>query len=358
MPNNKNNLNNGGHLEFEEKVADLDSQMNELRRLSSIKGIDYSAEIRRLQRQQVTELKRIYSNLTAWQTVQVARHPNRPLLSDYLSLMVKDFRELHGDKCFGDDRAIVTGFGQIGRERVLIVGQNKGKTTKQKIACNFGSPNPEGYRKAIAKMKLAEKFSIPIVTLIDTPGAYPGIGAEERGQAQAIAFNLHKMSRLKVPVICIVIGEGGSGGALGIGVGDRLAILEFAYYSVISPEGCAAILWRDGSQAPKAAEALKLTSKDLHKLGLVDSVISEPLGGAHRNLHDTVYNVERYIVKTLRDLKRTKLDNLLDNRYKKLRSIGISAKEKLHRKTQAGKERVKEALEDIPSKRKPIPAKI
>jgi acetyl-CoA carboxylase carboxyl transferase subunit alpha len=358
MSNNNNTLGNGGHLEFEEKVADHDRQMNELRKLGSIKGIDYSTEIRQLQRQQVTELKRIYSNLTAWQTVQVARHPNRPVLSDYLSLMVKDFRELHGDRCFGDDRAIVTGFGHIGRERVLVVGQNKGKTTKQKIACNFGSPNPEGYRKAMAKMKFAEKFGIPIVTLIDTPGAYPGIGAEERGQAQAIAVNLHQMSLLKVPIICIVIGEGGSGGALGIGVGDRLAMLEFAYYSVISPEGCAAILWRDGSQAPKAAEALKLTSKDLYKLGLVDTVINEPLGGAHRNVHDTVYNVERYIVKTLRDLKRTKLDNLLDNRYKKLRSIGVSPAEKLRRKTQAGKERVKDAMEGISTKRKRIPAKV
>jgi len=358
MTDNKSTINNGGHLEFEEKVADLDSQTNELRRLGSIKGIDYSTEIRRLQRQQIVELKRIYSNLTAWQTVQVARHPNRPLLSDYLSLMVKDFRELHGDRCFGDDRAIITGLGHIGRERVLIVGQNKGKTTKQKIACNFGSPNPEGYRKALAKMKFAEKFGIPIVTLIDTPGAYPGIGAEERGQAQAIAVNLYQMSRLKVPIICIVIGEGGSGGALGIGVGDRLAILEFAYYSVISPEGCAAILWRDGSQAQKAAEALKLTSKDLYKLGLVDSVIPEPLGGAHRNVHDTVYNVERYIVKTLRDLKRTKLENLLENRYKKLRSIGVSPTEQLRRKTQAGKERVKEALESISSKRKRIPSKV
>ena len=358
MPDNNNSLSNGGHLEFEEKVADIDSQMNELRRLSSIKGIDYSTEIRRLQRQQVTELKRIYSNLTAWQTVQVARHPNRPVLCDYLNLMVKDFRELHGDRCFGDDRAIVTGFGQIGRERVLVVGQNKGKNTKQKVACNFGCPNPEGYRKALTKMKFAEKFGIPVVTLIDTPGAYPGIGAEERGQAQAIAVNLIEMSRLRVPIICIVIGEGGSGGALGIGVGDRLAILEFAYYSVISPEGCAAILWRDGSQAPKAAEALKLTSKDLYKLGLVDAVISEPLGGAHRNLHDTVYNVEKYIVKTLRDLKRTKLDNLLDNRYKKLRSIGVSPAEKLRRKTLAGKERVKAALEAIPTKRKRVPAKV
>jgi len=357
MPDNKS-LSNGDHLEFEEKVAHLDRQMKELRKLSSTKGIDYSAEIRKLQRQQVDELKTIYSNLTAWQTVQVARHPNRPLLSDYLNLMVKDFRELHGDRCFGDDRALVTGLGQIGREKVLVVGQNKGKTTKQKIACNFGCPNPEGYRKALAKMKFAEKFGIPIVTLIDTPGAYPGIGAEERGQAQAIAVNLNQMPRLRVPIICIVIGEGGSGGALGIGVGDRLAMLEFAYYSVISPEGCAAILWRDGSQAPKAAEALKLTSKDLHKLGLVDAVIPEPLGGAHRNLHDTVYNVEKYIVKTLRDLKRTKIDNLLENRYSKLRAIGSSPTEKLRRKTQAGKERIKAALQAIPTKPKRVTAKV
>jgi len=356
MPNNYNNISNGDHLEFEEKVADLERQMNELRRLSSIKGIDYSAEIRRLQRQQVAELKRTYSNLTAWQTVQVARHPKRPLLTDYLDLMVKDFRELHGDRCFGDDRAIVTGFGHIGREKVLIVGQNKGRNTKQKIACNFGCSNPEGYRKAIVKMKFAEKYNIPIITLIDTPGAYPGIGAEERGQAQAIAVNLMEMSRLKVPIICICIGEGGSGGALGVGVGDRLAMLEFAYYSVISPEGCAAILWRDGSQAADAAEALKLTSKDLLKLELVDAIIPEPLGGAHRNVHDTVYNVEKYIVKTLAALKRTKVDNLLENRYKKLRSIGISPAERLRRKTQAGRERIRAALEAIP--KKPIPAKL
>jgi acetyl-CoA carboxylase carboxyl transferase subunit alpha len=357
MPNN-NNSSNGEHLEFEDKIAHLDCQMNELRKLSSTKGIDYSSEIRRLQQQQIAELKLIYSNLNAWQTVQVARHPNRPLLSDYLNLMVKDFRELHGDRCFGDDRAIVTGLGQIGREKVLIVGQNKGKTTKQKITCNFGCPNPEGYRKAMAKMKLAEKFGIPIVTLIDTPGAYPGIGAEERGQAQAIAFNLNQMSRLKVPVICIVIGEGGSGGALGIGVGDRLAMLEFAYYSVISPEGCAAILWRDGSQAPQAAEALKLTSKDLYKLGLVDAVITEPLGGAHRNMHDTVYNVEKYIVKTLRELKRIKIDNLLENRYNRLRAIGSSPTEKLRRKTQAGRERIKAAMKAIQTKPKKVTAKI
>lgn len=325
MPDNNNRISVGEHLDFEQRVADLDRQMNELRKLNSIKGIDYSTEIRRLQREQVAELKRVYSNLTAWQIVQVARHPKRPLLIDYLDLMVKDFRELHGDRCFGDDRAIITGTGQIARNKVLIVGQNKGKTTKEKVACNFGCPNPEGYRKAIAKMKFAEKFNIPVVTLIDTPGAYPGVGAEQRGQAQAIAVNLTEMSRLRVPVICICIGEGGSGGALGIGVGDRMAMLEFAYYSVISPEGCAAILWRDGSQAADAAHALKLTSKDLYKMGLIDAIIAEPLGGAHRNIHDTVYNVERYIAKTLADLKRTKIENLLENRYKKWRSVGTNS---------------------------------
>ena len=353
-----NRISDGDHLEFEGKVADLDRQMNELRRLSSIKGIDYSAEIRRLHREQVAELKRIYSSLSAWQTVQVARHSKRPLLDDYLNLMVKDFRELHGDRCFGDDRAIVTGFGQIGREKVLVVGQNKGRTTKQKVTCNFGCPNPEGYRKAITKMKFAEKFGIPVVTLIDTPGAYPGIGAEERGQAQAIAVNLTEMSRLKVPIICVCIGEGGSGGALGIGVGDRLAMLEFAYYSVISPEGCAAILWRDGSQAPDAAEALKLTSKDLYKLGLVDAIIDEPLGGAHRSVHDTIYNVEQYIIKTLRDLKRTKIDNLLESRYKKLRSTGNNLVNNCNGKARKTKGRIKTAAKTVPGKSRPVPAKV
>jgi acetyl-CoA carboxylase carboxyl transferase subunit alpha len=313
------------YLAFEETIVDIDRQTAELTRLSSVKGIDYSAEIRKLQHEQVGQFNRIYSNLTAWQTVQVARHPKRPLLGDYLALMVKDFRQLHGDRCFGDDAAIVCGLGYIGREKVLIVGQNKGRDTKEKIRCNFGCSNPEGYRKALAKMKFAEKFDIPVVTLIDTPGAYPGIGAEERGQAQAIAVNLMEMSRLRVPIICIVIGEGGSGGALGIGVGDRLAILEYAYYSVISPEGCAAILWRDGSKAAEAAEALKLTSRELLRLGLADAIIAEPLGGAHRNIHDTVYNVEQYIIKTLRELKRTRLENLLENRYKKLRAIGSAA---------------------------------
>lgn len=349
MVDTNTKIGDGDYLEFEARVADLDRQTYELRRLSSIKGIDYAAEIRRLQQEQVAELKRVYSKLTAWQTVQVARHPKRPLLTDYINRMVKDFRELHGDRCFGDDRAIITGLGQIGREKVLIIGQNKGRNTKEKIACNFGCPNPEGYRKALAKMKFAQKFNMPVITLIDTPGAYPGIGAEERGQAQAIAANLLEMSRLTVPIICIVIGEGGSGGALGIGVGDRLAMLEFAYYSVISPEGCAAILWRDGSQAADAAETLRLTSKDLHDLGLVDAVIPEPLGGAHRNVHDTVYNVEKYITKTLAELKQMKIDDLLQARYAKLRSIGASAAEILRRKTAPAAERVKAAIEAIPA---------
>ena len=358
MAEKNDKIGDGDYLDFEDKVADLDRQMNELRKLTSTTGIGYSAEIRNLQREQVAELKRTYSNLNAWQTVQVSRHPKRPLLSDYLDLMVKDFRELHGDRCFGDDRAMVAGLGQIGRERVLVVGQNKGRSTKEKIVCNFGCPNPEGYRKAIAKMKFAEKYRIPVVTLIDTPGAYPGVGAEERGQAQAIAVNLLEMSRLKVPIICICIGEGGSGGALGIGVGDRLAMLEFSYYSVISPEGCAAILWRDGSQAPDAAESLKLTSSDLCKLGLMDAVIPEPLGGAHRNVHDTVYNVEKYIVRTLRDLKRIKVENLLENRYKKLRSIGKISTAVLSLKTQTTAGRIKAAIKAIPAKPKTETAKV
>jgi acetyl-CoA carboxylase carboxyl transferase subunit alpha len=357
MPDN-NNLSSIDHLDFEDRVAELDCQMTELRKLSSVKGIDYSAEIRQLQKQQVAELKHVYSRLSAWQTVQVARHPKRPLACDYLELMVKDFKELHGDRCFGDDHALVTGLGHIGRERVLVVAQNKGRNTKQKIECNFGCPNPEGYRKALLKMKFAEKFNIPIITLIDTPGAYPGVGAEERGQAQAIAVNLMEMSRLKVPIICILIGEGGSGGALGIGVGDRLAILEFAYYSVISPEGCAGILWRDGSQAPLAAEALKLTSKDLYKLGLVDEIIEEPLGGAHRNVHDTICSVEKYIVKALRELKRLKIDTLLENRYHKLRSLGSISTEQLSSRPLFSRERIKTVIQSIKSKSTKVHAKV
>jgi acetyl-CoA carboxylase carboxyl transferase subunit alpha len=323
----------GSYLDFEQRVVELEQQVEELRKLSMRKGIDYSVEMRRVEKERIAALKQTYSSLTAWQTVQVARHPQRPILTDYLSLMVREFRELHGDRCFGDDRAIVVGIGQIARSKVLVVGQNKGRATKEKIACNFGCPNPEGYRKALAKMKFAEKFGLPIVTLIDTPGAYPGIGAEECGQAQAIAVNLREMSRLKVPIVSICIGEGGSGGALGIAVGDRLAMLEFAYYSVISPEGCAAILWRDGSQAPDAAQALKLTSKDLFKLGLIDAVIPEPVGGAHRNVHDTVYNVESYIARALTELCRMTTKELLESRYRKWRSVGAGCTSRAQRES-------------------------
>ncbi|MHC4906945.1 MAG: acetyl-CoA carboxylase carboxyltransferase subunit alpha [Planctomycetota bacterium] len=266
------------YLPFEEEVAAIDQQIEDLKkqdRSNSLQGQN-AQQIRTLQVRQTDLLKQIYSNLTPWQTVQVARHPQRPILGDYLSLMFKDLHEMHGDRCFGDDPAIVTALGQIGHQKVMVIGQNKGKDINEKVACNFGCPNPEGYRKALAKMKFAEKYNIPIVALIDTPGAYPGIGAEERGQAQAIAVNLMEMSRLRTPVVCVIIGEGGSGGALGIGIGDKVAILEHSYYSVISPEGCAAILWHDGTQAPVAAEALKLTGRDLFKLNLVeDKLVSD-----------------------------------------------------------------------------------
>ncbi len=311
------------YLPFEQEIAKLDESILDLTNKKAS-----PSKIRKLQKEQTELLQQVYSSLSPLQTVQVARHPQRPLFSDYLRLIVKDARELHGDRCFGDDKAIRTFLGQIGREKVMVIGQDKGREIKEKIACNFGCPNPEGYRKALVKMKLAEKFGLPIVTFIDTPGAYPGIGAEERGQAQAIAVNLMEMSRLKVPILSIVIGEGGSGGALGIGVGDKMAILEFAYYSVISPEGCAAILWRDGTQTEPAAKALKLTGKELKKLDLVDEVIREPLGAAHRNLHDTVHNVEQFIIKTLGQLKRQKIENLLDKRYTRLRSIGSAFQRK------------------------------
>jgi acetyl-CoA carboxylase carboxyl transferase subunit alpha len=263
------------------------------------------------------------SDLTPWQIVQIARHPQRPTLNDYLNLMFNNVRQLHGDRCFGDDRAIVAALGRISWKKAMIIGHNKGKDTKEKIACNFGCAHPEGYRKALAKMKLAEKFGLPIITLIDTPGAHPGIGAEERGQASAIAINLKEMSRLRVPIICIVIGEGGSGGALGIGVGDKVAMLQYSYYSVISPEGGAAILLETGSRAEEMANALKLTAKNALGLGLIDHVIEEPLGGAHTNIHDAIYNVKKYIVKTMDELKEIPIKELMDRRYKKIRNFGL-----------------------------------
>ncbi len=280
-------------------------------------------ELRQLRRDLAEQTRQIYSNLTPWQTVQVARHKDRPYTSDYLALAFEEFVELHGDRRYGDDRAIRTGFARLDRYKVLVVGHQKGRTYKERSACYFGCAHPEGYRKAISKMKLAEKYGLPVICLIDTPGAYPGIGAEERGQSQAIAENMFEMSRLKTPIICIVIGEGGSGGALGIGVGDRVAVLEFSYYSVISPEGCAGILWKSHQHAERAANALRFTSQDLMRLGVVDHVIPEPLGGAHRDHHQMAMRLKQYLVRSLRDLVALPTDKLLDGRYEKFRRMGV-----------------------------------
>ncbi len=312
-------------LEFEKPILSLERQINELVTVQETKGADYATEINGLRQNLTALLKKTYQNLTAWETVQVARHPARPQTRDYIDMIVKDFDEVHGDRTFGDDKTIVTGMGRIGGHKVMVVGHHKGRDTKEKIACNFGCAHPEGYRKALAKMEFAEKFGLPIVTFIDTPGAYPGIGSEERGVAEAIAVNLREMSRLKTPIVCIVIGEGGSGGALGIGVGDRLAMMQYAWYSVISPEGCSGILWKGGANAPEAAEALKLTSKYLKELGVIDEIIEEPLGAAHRNARAAADNVERYIDKTLRELKRIPIDKLTDQRYDRIRKLGTDA---------------------------------
>jgi acetyl-CoA carboxylase carboxyl transferase subunit alpha len=309
-------------LEFEKPLMLLEKQIAELEAHPSAQNDDFSGEIKKLRQSHAALLKKTYSKLTAWQTVQVARHPGRPQSTDYIRAFVKDFTELHGDRRYGDDPAIITGFGRIGPHKCLVVAHNKGKDTKEKIACHFGCAHPEGYRKAILKMKMAEKYNLPIVTLIDTPGAYPGIGAEERGQAEAIAYNLREMSTLKVPIVCAVIGEGGSGGALGIGVGDRLGMLQYAWYSVISPEGCAAILWKTGEKANEAAEQLHLTAKDNVKLGIMDDVIPEPFGGAHRDPVETAKSLEEWISNSLRDLKRFKVDNLVKRRYEKFRAMG------------------------------------
>ena len=311
-------------LDFEKPLIQIEKQLHELEAsdVGKSHGKGYSDQIKKLRQTHSGLLKETYSKLTPWQTVQVSRHPGRPQSLDYIDAFVKDFTELHGDRRHGDDPAIVTGFGRIGPHKCLIVAHNKGKETKEKIACHFGCAHPEGYRKAMAKMKLAEKFSLPIVTFIDTPGAYPGIGAEERGQAEAIACNLREMSRLKTPIACIVLGEGGSGGALGIGVGDRIAMLQYAWYSVISPEGCAAILWKTGEQAEAAAEQLHLTAHENLKINTIDEVIPEPLGGAHRDVATTAESVEKWISATLRELKRYKIENLVERRYKKFRNMG------------------------------------
>ncbi len=334
---NKDSLDTKFYLYFEKPILDYDQQIIELEEDGEKRGIKYLPDIRKIRRKKAIRLRKIYSDLDGWQVVQIARHFKRPIFQDYIDKtgLIKDFRELHGDRCFGDDRIIITGFGKIGNVKLMIIGQNKGRKTKEKIECNFGCANPEGYRKALLKMKLAEKYRVPVVSFIDTPGAYPGIEAEERGQASAIGMNLREMSRLKVPIISIVIGEGGSGGALAIGVGDRFAMLANSFYSVISPEGCAAILEGNLTKAPEYAKVLGLTSKKLLSLGLIDDIIKEPLGGAHRHHQRTFHNVQEYIVRTLNELNGKSLEDLLDERYKRLISFGTDSikqktKKRLH----------------------------
>ncbi len=309
-------------LAFEKPIYELEARLQQLESAGADEPTDHE-DVRRLKRELADTKRRVYGNLTPWETVQVARHSDRPMTTDYLNLVFDEFVELHGDKFYGDDRALRTGFAKIEGYKVMVVGHQKGKTTKERIACYHGCAHPEGYRKALAKMKLAAKYSLPVICFIDTPGAYPGIGAEERGQAQVIAQNLFEMSRLPTPVVCVVIGEGGSGGALGIGVGDKVAMLEHAYYSVISPEGCAGILWKSNTYAEQAADALKMTSKHLLELGVVDDVIEEPLGGAHRDHHQMAARMKMYLVKCLRELVGTSPETLLDNRYEKFRRMGV-----------------------------------
>jgi len=309
-------------LDFERPILELERKINELKSLALDGSIDLEEEIKTLETRLEKLKKEVFESLTPWQRVQIARHPKRPYTMDYINMAMMDFVEVHGDRMFSDDKAMIGGFAKIDGEKVLVLGHQKGRDTKENILRSFGSAHPEGYRKAMRIMELANKFDIPIVTFIDTPGAYPGIGAEERGQANSIAYNLREMMLLKVPIIVVVIGEGGSGGALGIGVGDRVYVMENAYYSVISPEGCAAILWKDRLKAPEAAEVLKLTAKDLLSLGLIDEEIPEPLGGAHRDPEKAAQNIKKVIKKALKELKIIPKDELLKLRYEKFRKMG------------------------------------
>ncbi|MDB5328357.1 MAG: accA [Phycisphaerales bacterium] len=309
-------------LGFEQPLAKLEQQISELEGLQATKQLDYTAEIRQLRDNYTSLLKKTYDNLSAWETVQVARHPQRPQFRDYVEMCCREFREIHGDRRFADDKAIVCGLARLGGQKVMLIGHHKGRDTKEKIACNFGCAHPEGYRKALRAMKLAEKFNLPVITLVDTAGAYPGLGSEERGVAEAIAVNMMEMSRLRTPIISIITGEGGSGGAIGLAVADRVSMLEHAWYSVISPEGCSGILWKGSENAAAAAAALKLTSRDLKQLGIIDNIIPEPLGGAHRDPHTAAHTLDQYVMKTLRELRRFKIENLLERRYEKFREMG------------------------------------
>ena len=310
------------HLDFEKPIVELEEKITELKDLGSNKKINIEPEIKKLEQKLEKMKQAVYDNLTDWQRVQIARHPERPYTLDYIHMVTTDFLELHGDRLFADDLALIGGFAKINGRRVMIMGHQKGRDTKENIRRNFGCAHPEGYRKAMRLMNMAAKFHLPIVILIDTPGAYPGVGAEERGQAQAIAMNLRDMVRIPTPIVATVIGEGGSGGALGIGVADRVCILQNAYYSVISPEGCASILWRSSTRAPEAANALKLTGEHLVKFGVVDEIIPEPSGGAHRDPETVAANLKKTILKHMKELSSLSGKELLDSRYKKFRSLG------------------------------------
>ncbi len=310
-------------LDFEKPIIELEKKIEELKKFTERENIDLSEEITRLTNRLEGLKKEVFDNLTPWQKVQLSRHPDRPYTLDYIAAITEDFVEIHGDRHFGDDKALVAGFATIDGRKIMIMGHQKGRDMKENLMRNFGCAHPEGYRKAMRLMKLAEKYNVPIVTLIDTPGAYPGIGAEERGQAEAIAYNLREMSGVKVPIVVFVIGEGGSGGALGIGVGDRVFVLENAYYSVISPEGCAAILWRERTKTPMAAKALMLTAQELLGLKIIDGIIPEPIGGAHRDPKETAEAIKKTLLQNIEELSRLSVDELLSARYAKYRGMGV-----------------------------------
>ena len=310
-------------LSYEQPIAELEAKIDELRYMSSDSDdLNLTEEIQKLQDKSVEMTRSIFSSLTPWQVTQMARHPQRPYTLDYINRIVTDFEELHGDRLYADDAALVAGIGRLNNRSVVVIGHQKGRDTREKVARNFGMPRPEGYRKALRVMKMAERFGLPVLTFIDTPGAYPGIDAEERGQSEAIARNLFEMAQLKTPIICTVIGEGGSGGALAVGVGDHLMMLQYSIYSVISPEGCASILWKSADKAPEAAETLGVTSGKLKALGLVDTVIPEPLGGAHRDADEMALRIKVAIEKKLADFDNISIDGLIEHRQKRLLSYG------------------------------------
>lgn len=308
---------------FEKPIVELEKKIEGLKNFSIEKRVDLSSEIENLERKLRDLRNKTYANLTPWQRVQFSRHPNRPTTSDYIDVMMSDFVGIHGDRLFGDDKALISGLAKIDGKKVMVIGHQKGKDTKENIVRNFGCAHPEGYRKAMRAMRLAERFRLPIVCFIDTPGAYPGVGAEERGQAQAIAENIRDMFSLKTPIVIVVIGEGGSGGALGIGVGDKILIMEYAYYSVISPEGCAAILWKDSARREDAAKVLKLTASDLLKFGVADAIVSEPEGGAHRNYQQAAENLKKALLSAIEEVAALSQNEMLERRYHKFRKMGV-----------------------------------